>query len=166
MRAGIALGANLGNRLLSLTTARARIFALPDVVPPLLSSAVYQTDPVECEPGAKKFLNAIVEVGYAGQPPRLLEELKKIEAELGRPAEHAPNQSRPIDLDLLYHDARVIDESRLQLPHPRMHLRAFVLRPLAEIRPDLVLPGQTRTVGELSAELAAGRSVVRSARQW
>jgi len=166
MRAGIALGANLGNRLRSLTTARERIFALPDVVGPLLSSAVYQTDPVECEPGAKKFLNAVVEIGFAGQPRQLLEELKKIEADLGRPAEHAPNYSRPIDLDLLYHGARVIDEAQLQLPHPRMHLRAFVLHPLAEIRPNLVLPGQTLTVGELSAELAAGPSVVRAPRQW
>ena len=52
--------------------------------------------------------------------------------------------SRTIDLDLLYHGARVLDESQLQLPHPRMHLRGFVLHPLAEIRPNLVLPGQTQ----------------------
>jgi len=166
MREGIALGANLGNRMRSLTTARDRIFALPDIQPPLLSSALYETEPVECEAGAKKFLNAVIEVGYGGQPHQLLEELRKIEAELGRPLEHAPNYSRPIDLDLLYHGARVIDEPQLQLPHPRMHLRAFVLHPLAEIRPNLVLPGQTRTVGGLSAEIAAGPSVVRSARQW
>jgi 2-amino-4-hydroxy-6-hydroxymethyldihydropteridine diphosphokinase len=166
MRAGIALGANLGDRLLSLTTARERIFALPDILPPLLCSALYETEPVECEAGAKKFLNAVIEVGHAGQPLQLLEELRKIEAELGRPSEHARNYSRPIDLDLLYHGARVIDEAQLQLPHPRMHLRAFVLHPLAEIRPNLVLPGQTRTVGELSADLAAGPSVVRSPRQW
>lgn len=166
MRAGIALGANLGNRLRSLTTARDRIFALPEVAPPLLSSAIYQTDPVECEAGAKKFLNAVIEIGYPGQPEHLLEELKKIEAELGRPAEHVRNHSRPIDLDLLYHGSRVIDQTQLQLPHPRMHLRAFVLHPLAEIRRNLVLPGQTLTVGELSAEIAAGPSVVRASRQW
>ena len=166
MRAGIALGGNLGDRLGSLTTARDRIFALPEVAPPLLSSAVYETDPVECELAAEKFLNAVVEIGYAGLPQHLLEELKKIEAELGRPPEHASNHSRTIDLDLLYHGARVLDEPQLQLPHPRMHLRGFVLHPLAEIRPNLVLPGQTRTVGELSEELAHGPSVVRSARQW
>jgi 2-amino-4-hydroxy-6-hydroxymethyldihydropteridine diphosphokinase len=166
MRAGIALGANLGDRVRSLTTARERIFALPDVLPPHLSSALYETEPVECEPGAKKFLNAVIEVGYAGQPRQLLEVLRKIEAKLGRPSQHARNYSRPIDLDLLYHGARVIDETELQLPHPRMHLRAFVLHPLAEIRPNLVLPGQTMTVGELSAGLAPGPSVVRSARQW
>lgn len=166
MRAGIALGANLGNRLRSLTTARDRIFALPDIRAPLLSSAVYETEPVECEAGAKKFLNAVVEVEYAGSPQKLLEALKEIEADLGRPSKRARNYSRPIDLDLLYHGTRVIDEARFQLPHPRMHLRAFVLHPLAEIRPHLVLPGQTKSVGELSAELAPGPSVVRSPRQW
>jgi len=166
MRAGIALGANLGDRLCALTIARDRIFALPEVAPPLLASAVYETDPVECEPAAEKFLNAGVEIGYAGLTQDLLEELKTIEAELGRPPERAPNHSRTIDLDLLYHGTRVLDEPQLELPHPRMHLRGFVLHPLAEIRPNLVLPGQTRTVGELSEELAHGPSVVRSARQW
>src|SRR5450755_4261526 len=133
MRAGIALGSNLGNRLLCLTTARARIFALPEVSPPLLSSALYETEPVECEPGAEKFLNAVVEIGYPGASSRLLEELNKIEAALGRPAERARNHSRTIDLDLLYHGARVIAEPRLKLPHPRLHLRGFVIHPLAEI---------------------------------
>jgi len=115
---------------------------------------------------AEKFLNAVVEIGYAGPTQQLLEELKRIEAALGRPPEHASNHSRTIDLDLLYHGARVVDEPQLQLPHPRMHLRGFVLHPLAEIRPNLVLPGQTRTIGELSEELPHGPSVVRSARQW
>ena len=64
MRAGIALGANLGDRLLCLTTARDRIFTLPDVAPPLLSSALYETEPVDAKPGAAKFLNAVVEIGY------------------------------------------------------------------------------------------------------
>ena len=166
MRAGIALGANLEHRLQNLTIARQRIFALPDVLPPLLSSALYETDPVECEPGAKAFLNAVIEVGFAGTPRQLLEELRKIETDLGRPSTRVRNDSRPIDLDLLYHGARLIDDTQLQLPHPRMHLRAFVLHPLAEIRPDLVLPGQNLTVGELSAGLAPGPAVVRSSRQW
>jgi 2-amino-4-hydroxy-6-hydroxymethyldihydropteridine diphosphokinase len=166
MRAGIALGANLGDRLLCLTTARARIFALPEASPPLLSSALCETEPVDCEPGAEIFLNAVVEIGYAGSSRQLLEELKKIEAALGRPPEHARNRSRMIDLDLLYHGARTLEEPRLQLPHPRLSLRGFVLHPLGEIRPDLVLPGQTKTVRELAAELSPTPAVVRSARQW
>ena len=89
MRAGIALGSNLGDRVASLTKARERIFALPGISPPLLSSALYETEPVECEPGAEAFLNAVVEIGYEGLSQQLLEELKKIEAALGRPPERA-----------------------------------------------------------------------------
>jgi 2-amino-4-hydroxy-6-hydroxymethyldihydropteridine diphosphokinase len=166
MRAGIALGANLGDRILCLTTARERVFALPEVSPPLLSSALYETEPVDCEPGAENFLNAVVEIGYAGSSRQLLEELKKIEAALGRPPEHARNRSRTIDLDLLYHGARTMEERQLQLPHPRLSLRGFVLHPLAEIRPDLILPEQTKTVHELAEELSPTPAVVRSARQW
>ncbi|HEY1583664.1 MAG TPA: 2-amino-4-hydroxy-6-hydroxymethyldihydropteridine diphosphokinase [Chthoniobacterales bacterium] len=166
MRAGIALGANLGDRLRSLTMARERILALPNVAPPLLSSALYETEPVECEAGAEKFLNAVVEIGYAGSSQQLLEALREIEVNLGRPSEHTANHSRTIDLDLLYHGARVIDEPHLQLPHPRIQLRGFVLHPLAEIRPNFVIPGETRTIGELSAELAHAPSVVRSPLQW
>ncbi len=166
MRAGIALGANLGDRLSCLTTARNRIFALPEVEPPLLSSALYETEPMECEPGAAKFLNAVVEIGYVGSSRKLLEELKKIEADLGRPPQHERNRSRTIDLDLLYHGARILDEAQLQLPHPRLHLRGFVLHPLAEIRPNLVLPEQRKTVREMTEELSPAPSVVRSALQW
>ncbi len=166
MRAGIALGANLGDRLTSLTTARARLLALPEVVPPLLASALYETEPVDCEVSAESFLNAVVEIGYSGTSQQLLEELRKIEAALGRPSRHERNRSRTIDLDLLYHGERRLDQPRLQLPHPRLHLRGFVLRPMAEIRPDLILPGQSQTVRELAENLPAAPSVVRSALQW
>jgi 2-amino-4-hydroxy-6-hydroxymethyldihydropteridine diphosphokinase len=165
-RAGIALGANLQERLRSLTTARQSIFGLAGVLPPFLSSSVYETDPVECEPGARKFLNAVIEIGYADCAQRLLADLQKIEVSLGRPAEHARNHSRSIDLDLLYVGAHQIDEPGLQLPHPHIHLRGFVLRPLAEIRPNLVLPGQARKVIELCQELAGPSSVVRASHQW
>ena len=166
MRAGIALGANLGDRLLCLTIARNRIFALPEIVPPLLSSALYETEPVGCEAGAAKFLNAVVEIAYGGLSRQLLEELKKIEVDLGRPPQHGRNRSRTIDLDLLYHGARTIDEPELQLPHPRLHLRGFVLHPLAEIRPNLVLPDQRKTIQEMTEDLSPAPSVVRSALQW
>ena len=166
MRAGIALGANLGDRLLCLTNARNRIFALPEVVPPFLFSALYETEPVDCEAGAAKFLNAVVEIGYAGSSRQLLEELRKIELDLGRPPRHGRNRSRTIDLDLLYHGARVLDEPDLQLPHPRLQLRGFVLHPLAEIHPNLVLPEQRKTIHEMTEELSPAPSVVRSALQW
>jgi 2-amino-4-hydroxy-6-hydroxymethyldihydropteridine diphosphokinase len=139
---------------------------LPGTTTPLLSSDVYETDPIECEASAEKFLNAVIEIGYSGCSRQLLEELKRIENALGRPPEHPSNRSRTIDLDLLYHGSRTFDEPALQLPHPRLHLRGFVLQPLAEIRPNLVLPGQTKTVRQLAAELSPSPAVVRSARQW
>lgn len=166
MRAGIAIGANLGDRLAGLAKARAEVFALPGVRPPLLTSSLYETEPVECEIGAGKFLNAVVELGYSGTPRDLLEELQRIERELGRPAAHAANRSRSIDLDLLYHGSQMVDETELTLPHPRLHLRAFVLQPLAEIRPNLVLPDQSRTIQELAAELGPTPSVVRLPMRW
>ena len=129
--------------------ARQAIVQLPNVRPPLLSSPIYQTDPLGCESGAGKFLNAVVEFGYDGEPFDLLRELRRIETELGRPPEHPRNVSREIDIDLLYVGDVKIDTKELQLPHPRIHEREFVLRPLADIRPALVLPGQTRTVREL-----------------
>lgn len=166
MRAGIALGANLGDRLLCLTAARQRIFTLPDAVTPHLSSALYETEPVDCEPGAAKFLNAVVEIGYTGSSRQLLEELNKIESDLGRPPQHERNRSRTIDLDLLYHGKRILDQPQLQLPHPRLHLRGFVLHPLAEIQPNLVLPGERETIHEMTEALAPAPLVVRSALQW
>lgn len=166
MRAGVALGANLGDRLLCLTNARNRIFALPEIAMPLLSSALYETEPVDCEPGAAPFLNAVIEIGFVGSSRQLLEQLKRIESDLGRPPARDRNRSRTIDLDLLYHGMRILDEPQLQVPHPRLHLRGFVLRPLAEIRPNLVLPGKRKTIHEMTRELPLTPSVVRSALQW
>ena len=166
MRAGIALGANLGDRFSSLTKARDQIVALPNVSPPLLFSSLYETEPVECERGAAKFLNAVIEIGYAGASADLLRALQRIEAGLGRPPEHARNRSRTIDLDLLYHGSRVLDKPELQLPHPRLKFRGFVLRPLEEIRPNLVLPDETKTIRELAGQLSLVPSVVRASVQW
>ena len=147
MRTAVALGSNIGDRLENLRAARKAIFDLANVKAPTLSSAVYETEPIGCEPGAGKFLNAVVEFEYEDHPARLLEQLIQIEESLGRKRDHPSNVSRTIDIDLLYCGDQQINDERLQLPHPRLHLREFVLRPLADIRPDLVLPGQKKTVG-------------------
>jgi 2-amino-4-hydroxy-6-hydroxymethyldihydropteridine diphosphokinase len=166
MRAGVALGSNLSDRLQYLRMARQAIDEMEGVMPPLLASAIYETDPVDCEEGAGKFLNAVVEFGYDGRPADLLQGLRQIEASLGRPGEHARNVSRKIDLDLLYVADMTIEEGELQLPHPRMHRRRFVLQPLADIRPDLILPGQTKTVRELLASLTQSAKVERLTNNW
>ena len=166
MRTAVALGSNLDDRLENLRAARQQIVDLEDVQPPVLSSAIYETDPVDCEPGAPKFLNAVVEFGYDGDPRELLKELKSVEAALGRPREHAQNVSRKIDIDLLYIGDTKINDRELELPHPRMHWRKFVLQPLADIRPELILPRQSKTVRELFAQLNDPCNVVRLTNDW
>ena len=166
MRAAVALGSNLGNRLDNLRAARQQICDLTDIQPPVLSSAIYETDPVDCEPGAPKFLNAVVEFGYNGDPLQLLKKLKSVEDALGRPREHARNVSRKIDIDLLYIGDTRINDRELELPHPRMYLRKFVLQPLADIRPELILPRQAKTVRELLAQLDDSCNVVRLTNDW
>jgi len=166
MRTAVALGSNLGDRLGDLRAARKAILDLSNVKPPILSAAIYETEPVGCEPGAKQFLNAVVEFEYEGDPANLLEELIRIEEVLGRRRDHRKNVSRTIDIDLLYCGECNIEDQRLQLPHPRLHLREFVLQPLADIRPALILPGQTETVDELLAKLEDSGEVVRFMDEW
>jgi 2-amino-4-hydroxy-6-hydroxymethyldihydropteridine diphosphokinase len=166
MRTAVALGSNIGDRLETLRAARKAILDLANVKAPILSSAVYETEPVGCEPGAGKFLNAVVEFEYEGDPARLLEQLIQVEQALGRTRDHRQNVSRTIDIDLLYCGDQRINDKRLQLPHPRLHLREFVLRPLADIRPDLILPGQKKSIRELLAEIEQSGEVILSADQW
>ncbi len=166
MRAGVALGSNLDDRLANLRNARRDIAWLEGALPPMRSSAIYETEPVDCEKGAAKFFNAAIEFGYAGRPERLLEELAQIERILGRPSAHERNISRIIDLDLLYFGESVIDTPELQLPHPRIVGREFVLRPVADIRPDLVLPGEAESIAGLLLKLPSTTGVVRLELEW
>ena len=166
MRTAVALGSNLGDRLENLLAARRQIIELADVRPPVLSAGIYETDPVDCEPGASKFLNTVIEFNFEGDPVQLLEQLVRIEESLDRNRDHPKNVSRTVDIDLLYCGDRQIDNERLQLPHPQMHSRKFVLQPLADIRPDLVLPGQRKTVRELLAKSDESGEVVRLINDW
>jgi 2-amino-4-hydroxy-6-hydroxymethyldihydropteridine diphosphokinase len=166
MRTAVGLGSNIGDRLENLRATRNSILDLPNVKAPILSSAVYETEPVDCEPEAGKFLNAVIEFEYDGDPARLLEQLIQIEETLGRKRDHPRNVSRIIDVDLLYCGEQGINDQRLQLPHPRLHLREFVLRPLADIRPDLMLPGPNKAIRELLAGVEQSGGVVRYANTW
>lgn len=165
MRAGIALGSNVGHRLWNLRRAREAITGLNNGSE-LVASAIYETEPIGCEADASPFYNAVVEIDYSGSPFELLRELRSIEEQLGRPANHARNISRTIDLDLLYFADEQLETTELHLPHPRLHERRFVLAPLAQIRPDLVLPKQSVTVAESLAKLRDSTRVVRASEQW
>ena len=166
MRAGVALGSNLGDSLANLKAARSAIATIPGVLPPIKSSAIYETEAVGCEPGAPAFLNAAIEFGFDGDPLQLFDELRRIEVALGRPSDHQRNVSRPIDIDLLYCGNTVIDTTTLTLPHPRIDGRRFVLQPLADVAPNLVLPGQNKSVRELLASAPQSARVVRSELEW
>jgi 2-amino-4-hydroxy-6-hydroxymethyldihydropteridine diphosphokinase len=166
MKAGVAFGSNLGDRWRNLRNARRALERLPGVRPPILASAIYETEPVECEAQAKNFLNAALEFEYSGEAAQLLAHIRAIEKSMGRPARHARNTSRTIDLDLLYFGETQIDTEELQLPHPHIAERQFVLRPLADINPNLVLPRQTEPVHALLAHLGDTPLVVRFDGEW
>jgi 2-amino-4-hydroxy-6-hydroxymethyldihydropteridine diphosphokinase len=99
-------------------------------------------------------------VPHASETPEsLLKQLRELEKEFGRRPKTRLNEPRPLDLDLIAFGDETRNSPELILPHPRAHVRRFVLQPLAEIAPELVLPGQPKTVLELLAGLAAGGTV-------
>ncbi len=149
MRCGIALGSNLGNRLAALQQARAAVTALAGIEPPVRSSSVYETDPVDCAPATPAFYNAVIELGCHLHPTELLDALQGIERDMGRPSKRPRNAPRPIDLDILYFGNLVLHNEEIVIPHPRLAQRRFVLKPLHDVAPDLLLPGRDRPVRAL-----------------
>ncbi len=144
----IALGTNLGDRSANL---RAALEAFPPDVRVLAESHVYETPPwgYSDQPA---FLNMAVRAETDLEPGALLGYLKQLEAQLGREPTFR-NGPRRIDLDILFYDDLVLDEPGLSIPHLRLHERAFVLVPLADLAPDLRHPVLNQTVFELLAPL-------------
>jgi 2-amino-4-hydroxy-6-hydroxymethyldihydropteridine diphosphokinase len=132
----LGLGSNLGDREGFLQRAVEALKAIPEVDSVVLSS-ILETEPV-AGPAQGDYLNAVVRCETSLTPQALLGELQKIEAQLGRVRE-VVNGPRTIDLDLLMYEQVHLKETDLQLPHPRMHERRFVIEPLAELQPDLFL---------------------------
>lgn len=164
-RAGLALGSNLGDRLAHLVEARTRLAALS--TGPVLQAPIYQTAPVGCPEGSPDFFNTVVEIGFEGSPRELLQAALRIEKELGRTRPDVSNAPRIIDIDLLYLGGQTVAEADLELPHPRLTSRRFVLEPLAGIRPDLTLPGDTLTIsGHLDALDSDEAELVRVRDSW
>lgn len=152
-RAGIALGSNLGDRLANLEAARDCLREIATPGEPFLQASNFQTEPLHCPPGSPLFYNSVVEIAFAGDALKLLELTQAIEKKLGRIGTPERNSPRIIDVDLLYYGDQIIETEALVLPHPRISERRFVLQPLGEIRPELILPGQTRSIAELLAEM-------------
>ena len=167
----IALGSNLGDTRQNILRAMARLQSFSDR--PVLKSSLWQTTPVDCPPDSPKFVNAVAGlVPRKGETPEsLLKKLRALEIEFGRGPKKIPNEPRPLDLDLIAFGNEIRpgapkrgeggNSPELILPHPRAHLRRFVLQPLSEIAPDLVLPGQGKTVAKMLAGLPPDETVTR-----
>jgi 2-amino-4-hydroxy-6-hydroxymethyldihydropteridine diphosphokinase len=147
MRAGIALGSNLGGREAILSDAIGHLREIHEHGDFLLSS-LHETEPMDCPPGSPLFLNGVVELETSLSPLELLHKCQNLEIAAGRPRNHGTNEPRHLDLDLLYCDGITLRLPELELPHPRITERLFVLAPLSEILPNLQLPGWDRSCCE------------------
>lgn len=167
MEVGLSLGSNLGDRRAALQEAVRRLVALPDVR--LLAAApLYETDPVGVRPEIAhlKYLNTVVILDAPTDLTALSTAIHDIEDAMGRRRGADRNAPRVIDIDILYAGDATRADGVLDLPHPRWAQRRFVLQPLADVRPTLVLPGATGTVAALLAALPPGETVQRIADAW
>lgn len=154
-RAGIALGSNLGNRMANLAEATRRLEEIAVKGQPFLKAPIYQTEPLHCPPDSPDFLNTVVEFEFNGSAAELLKLTRSIEISMGRIDNPLRNAPRVIDVDILYLGNEWHHSQDLVLPHPRLHQRRFVLQPLADIRPNLLLPGHSIPITELLAKLTS-----------
>jgi 2-amino-4-hydroxy-6-hydroxymethyldihydropteridine diphosphokinase len=156
VEAFVALGSNLGNSLDIIQQAFGRLQELSQT--PVRHSSIWRSAPVDCPPGSPDFINAVAGLtpNHGETPESLLVKLKALEVEFGRRPKMVVNEPRPLDLDLIAFGGELRESSQVILPHPRAHVRAFVLLPLSEIAPELILPGQTESVFQLSSRILDG----------
>lgn len=157
----IGLGSNLGDSSSMIRRAIERLAGFSPV--PLLRSSLWKTEPVNCPEGSPPFLNAVVGIQPHSDetPESMLSKLLALEREFGRFPKQVANEPRVLDLDLIAFRNQTRDSPALRLPHPRAHSRRFVLEPLAEIAPSLILPGQIESVETLRQQIESKELVER-----
>ena len=145
----VSLGSNQGDSRQQLADAIAFLQGLSPL--PLLQSSLWNSAPLDCPPGSPNFLNAVVglQPKDGETPESLFRQMQSFERQAGRRSSKTPNAPRLIDLDLIAFGSERRDTAELILPHPRATQRRFVLEPLAELAPELVLPGQSQPVRQL-----------------
>lgn len=160
----LGLGANLGDRLEALRGARQALNLMPGVRV-LASSALYETEPQGGPPGQEPYLNAVLQIASELPAEELLGCCLEVERRFGRErlVYHGP---RTLDIDLLFFADCVCQKQDLVLPHPRLHLRAFVLIPLCDLAPGLRHPLLDKTVYELRDQLPCDQGVKRFSLTW
>lgn len=167
MEIAFSLGSNLGDRLALMQQARDALVAraLPGSA---AQSSLYETEPVGVKPeyASLSFLNAVIAFDTEETAEAWLQTLAGIEQTLGRVRIEDRYAPRTIDIDILYAGDQCIGSGGLIVPHPRWAERRFVVEPLAEIRPDLVLPGRRLTVREILCRLPEGETLERVATEW
>ena len=152
-RVFIGVGSNEGDRLQHISNAVKALGATAGVAVTQMATII-ETEPIGGPPQGP-YLNTVVELETAVSPADLLKTLKAIEQRLGRKPSAERWGPRPIDLDLLLYDDRVIETSDLTVPHPRLHERRFVLEPLAQLAPQVIHPLVNQTIGELLTTLSS-----------
>lgn len=167
MEYGISLGSNVGDRETHLREARSRLETILGGVR-LECSALYESEPIDVAVQHRHlpFLNAVAIFESDLEPQRILEICQNVENRGGRRRGAEVNTPRAIDLDIIYAGEQVVDDRNLTIPHPRWAQRRFVLVPLSELRPDLVLPQVSNPVSKLLDALKENGRVSIFKRKW
>ena len=163
---GISLGSNLGDKLLFLQQAKKELIHLLPAQAQHRQAPIYKTTPIDCPENSPDFFNTAIEISYQGTPQQLLAATQNIESKIGRKPKIQLNEPRPIDIDILYFDDVILKTTQLTLPHPRAHLRRFVLEPLSTICPNRILPKQNLTILHLLENLSTTENCLKFLSHW